>query len=93
MSIDLLNLPAREAETLAYSEGFANAAVLLGRVADAQDAQRATLAQLKAVLKAATQGDREELTRAVFDAYVHLDKLGVNDDMQTVTYDSTDASL
>ena len=38
MPLDLMTLPAPEAERLAYSEGFTDTAKLFGRIADLQKA-------------------------------------------------------
>jgi hypothetical protein len=76
--IDLLNLRPDEAERIAYAENFNAAAKLFARVADAQNKQYFAIEHLKAVLKAATEGDTAQLTRAVFSAYVFLEKIGYN---------------
>ena len=76
--IDLLNLDPREAERIAYAEGFSSASKLFARVADAQSKQTETVEHLRAVLKAATEGDTAQLTRAVFAGYVFLEKMGHN---------------
>ena len=76
--IDLLTLNPSEAERLSYAEGFTSAARLFARVADAQNGQYFAIEHLKAVLKAATEGDTATLTRAVFSAYVFLEKMGHN---------------
>jgi hypothetical protein len=78
MAIDLLSLHPDEAERIAYAEGFSSAAKLLSRVADAQNGRYFAIEHLKAVLKAATEGDTAQLTRAVFSAYVFLEKIGHN---------------
>ena len=82
--IDLLNLHPDEAERIAYAENFDAAAKLFARVADAQNKQYFAIEHLKAVLKAATEGDTAELTRAVFSAYVFLEKTGHNITPDTV---------
>lgn len=51
--IDLMKLPASEAERLAYSEGFAGTAELFGRIAELEaerDALTEELEQVKADL-------------------------------------------
>ncbi len=78
--IDLLNLHPNEAERIAYAESFDAAARLFARVADAQNGQYFAIEHLKAVLKAATEGDTTALTRAVFAGYVFLEKMGHNID-------------
>jgi hypothetical protein len=80
MSIELLNLHPDEAERIAYAENFNAAAKLFARVADAQNKQYFAIEHLKAVLKAATEGDTAQMTRAVFSAYVFLEKIGHNID-------------
>jgi hypothetical protein len=82
--IDLLNLHPDEAERIAYAENFNAAARLFARVADAQNGQYLAIEHLKAVLKAATEGNTQALTRAVFSAYVFLEKIGHNIDPDTV---------
>ena len=47
--INLENLPAREAEALAYSEGFAGTARLFARLDDLQRALGETLAELESL--------------------------------------------
>ena len=87
--IDLLNLDPREAERIAYAEGFKSAHKLFARLADAQNAQAETIEHLKAVLKAATEGDTAALTRAVFAGYVFLEKMGHNiDPANTLEHDN-----
>ena len=87
--IDLLNLKPEEAERIAYSENFTSAARLFARVADAQNGQYFAIEHLKAVLKAATEGDTAQLTRAVFSAYVFLEKIGHNiDPANTLEHDN-----
>jgi hypothetical protein len=56
MSIDLMKLPAPEAERLAYAEGFTQTAALFARIADLQKALGETVAEnenLRAELYAA----------------------------------------
>jgi hypothetical protein len=43
--LDLLKLPAHEAERLAYAEGFTNTAALFARLADMQQALGKALAE------------------------------------------------
>ena len=83
MAFDLLSLTAQESERIAYSEGFTSAARLFARVADAQNKQYFAIEHLKAVLKAATEGNTASLTRAVFAGYVFLEKMGHNIDPDT----------
>ena len=83
MSIDLLNLPASESERIAYAENFDAAARLFARIADAQQHKADAVTHLKAVLKAATEGDTHALTHATFKAYVFLDSIGENDHEET----------
>lgn len=45
MPLDLMTLPAPEAERLAYAEGFAGTARLFARIADLQKALGETLAE------------------------------------------------
>lgn len=45
MPLDLMTLPAHEAEALAYAEGFAGTARLFARIADLQKALGETLAE------------------------------------------------
>ena len=47
--IDLQNLPAREAEALAYAEGFTGTARLFARLDDLQRALGETLAELESL--------------------------------------------
>jgi hypothetical protein len=81
--IDLLNLPASESERIAYAENFDAAARLFARVADAQNKQHFAIEHLKAVLKAATEGNTQALTHATFKAYAYLDSIGENDHEET----------
>ena len=83
MSIDLLNLPASESERIAYAENFDAAARLFARIADAQQHKADAVTHLKAVLKAATEGNTQALTHATFKAYVYLDSIGENDHEET----------
>jgi hypothetical protein len=78
MAIEMLNLPPDEAERIAYAENFTAAAKLFARLADAQSNQMHTAQMLKKVLDTATNGNTAELTRVVFEAYVFLERLGVN---------------
>lgn len=45
--IDLMQLPASEAERLAYSEGFTGTAELFKRIADMQEAAQTLLGELE----------------------------------------------
>jgi len=61
--IDLMKLPAHEAEALAYAEGFTNTAALFARLADLQRAlgeATATIEQLECDLRAAQFVNRYE---------------------------------
>lgn len=49
MPLDLMKLPAAEAEALAYSEGFTGTASLFARIADLQRALGETLAELESL--------------------------------------------
>ena len=80
MSLDLLSLKPEESERIAYSENFTAAAKLFGRLADAQTNQMHTAQMLKKVLDVATTGNTADLTRAVFEGYVFLERMGVNID-------------
>lgn len=46
MALDLMKLPALEAEALAYAEGFTNTAHLFARIADLQKALGEAVAQI-----------------------------------------------
>ena len=81
--IDLLNLQPDEAERIAYAENFDAAARLFARIADAQQHRANALTHLKAVLKAATEGNTQSLTHATFKAYAYLDSIGENDHEET----------
>ena len=52
--IDLMKLPANEAERLAYSEGFTGTAELFARLSEAEH----TIARYEAALKAIVDGGR-----------------------------------
>jgi hypothetical protein len=80
MSIDLLSLKPEEAERIAYAENFNAASKLFARLADAQTNQMHTAQMLKKVLDTATTGNTAELTRVVFEAYIFLERMGVNID-------------
>ena len=78
--IDLMKLPASEAERLAYAEGFAGVGELLARLSDAQ----ATLNEAKRLLIELTQQVREDipsdqatphLWQAVEDALDFIDNM------------------
>ena len=63
MPLDLMKLPAAEAEALAYSEGFTGTASLFARIADLQKALGEAVAQieqLEADLRAAQFANRYE---------------------------------
>jgi hypothetical protein len=89
MSIDMLNLPPDEAERIAYAENFSSAAKLFGRLADAQSNQMHTTQMLKKVLDTATTGNTAELTKVVFEAYIFLERMGVNIDPANTLEDIT----
>ena len=52
--INLMQLPANEAERLAYSEGFTGTAELFGRLSEAEH----TIARYEAALRAIVDGGR-----------------------------------
>ena len=58
--IDLMQLPASEAERLAYSEGFTGTAELFARLSEAEH----TIARYKAALEAIADGGRLETMTA-----------------------------
>jgi hypothetical protein len=89
MTIEMLNLPPDEAERIAYAENFTAAAKLFGRLADAQSNQMHTAQMLKKVLDTATTGNTAELTRVVFEAYIFLERMGVNIDPANTLEDIT----
>jgi hypothetical protein len=80
MAIEMLNLPPDEAERIAYAENFTAAAKLFARLADAQSNEMRAAQMLKKVLDASTTGDTAQLTRVVFEAYIFLERMGVNID-------------
>jgi regulator of replication initiation timing len=63
MPLDLMALPAPEAEALAYAEGFTGTARLFARVADMQKALGEAVAEIE-TLKQENQILRDELTVA-----------------------------
>lgn len=67
MTIDLMTIPATEAERLAYAEGFTRTATLFARIADLE-AARAMLDQaienLQAELKMAHADKRDAISHA-----------------------------
>lgn len=63
MSLDLMTLPAPEAEALAYAEGFTGTARLFARVADMQRALGEALAEIE-TLKQENEILKDELTVA-----------------------------
>lgn len=64
--IDLMTLPARESERLAYVEGFVKTAELFGRIADLQEALGQAVAEI-----ALLQETRDDLQRTVDDLTSH----------------------
>ena len=66
MSIDLMKLPAPEAERLAYAEGFTQTAALFARIADLQKALGETVADLENI-KADNAALRAELYAAKYE--------------------------
>jgi hypothetical protein len=89
MSIDLLNIKPDEAERIAYAENFTAAAKLFGRLADAQSNEMRAAQMLKKVLDASTTGNTAELTKVVFEAYIFLERMGVNIDPANTLEDIT----
>ena len=63
MPLDLMTLPAPEAETLAYAEGFTGTARLFARVADMQRALGEAVAEIE-TLKQENEILKDELTVA-----------------------------
>lgn len=63
MPLDLMTLPAHEAEALAYAEGFTGTARLFARVADMQRALGEALAEIE-TLKQENEILKDELTVA-----------------------------
>ena len=63
MPIDLMNLPADDAERLAYAEGFTGTARLFARVADMQRALGESVAEIE-TLKQENEILRAELIAA-----------------------------
>ena len=49
MPLDLMNMPAHEAEALAYAEGFAGTARLFARIADLQKALGEAVAEIESL--------------------------------------------
>lgn len=49
MPLDLMNMPAEEAEALAYAEGFPGTARLFARIADLQKALGESVAEIEAL--------------------------------------------
>lgn len=75
MTIDLMTIPATEAERMAYAEGFTRTATLFARIADLErdndpDTLRAEIAKLEddnATLNDAVEGLEAELVVAYKD--------------------------
>ena len=63
MPLDLMTLPAHEAEALAYAEGFTGTARLFARVADLQKALGEAVAEIE-TLKQENEILKDELTVA-----------------------------
>ena len=63
MPLDLMTLPAHEAEALAYAEGFTGTARLFARVADMQRALGEAVAEIE-TLKQENEILKDELTVA-----------------------------
>ena len=63
MPLDLMTLPAHEAEALAYAEGFTGTARLFARVADLQKALGEAVAEIEG-LKHENEILKDELTVA-----------------------------
>lgn len=63
MPLDLMTLPAPEAEALAYAEGFTGTARLFARVADLQKALGEAVAEIE-TLKQENEILKDELTVA-----------------------------
>ena len=63
MPLDLMTLPAHEAEALAYAEGFTGTARLFARVADMQRALGEAVAEIEG-LKQENEILKDELTVA-----------------------------
>ena len=69
MPLNLLNLPATEAERLAYAEGFTMAAELFARIAELESERDALAEELEAVKDAAAD-----------DSLTHWEKYNGNPD-------------
>jgi hypothetical protein len=74
--INLENLPAREAESLAYSEGYPGTARLFARIADLQKALGDALAQLEEIPSEKERNkdaqDLEYLKEFFYDCFMRL---------------------
>ncbi len=61
MPLDLMTLPAHEAEALAYAEGFAGTARLFARIADLQKALGEAVAENEILRESLRDLERERL--------------------------------
>lgn len=61
MPLDLMSLPAHEAEALAYAEGFTGTARLFARVADLQKALGEAVAENEILRESLRDLERERL--------------------------------
>jgi len=66
MPLNLETLPAREAEALAYAEGYTGTARLFARIADLQKALGDALAEIEA-LRDENEALRDDLAAARYD--------------------------
>ena len=71
MPLDLMTLPAPDAERLAYAEGFTGTATLFARIDDLQRALGAATAELT------------DLQRRIFEADEQTDTARIERDMET----------
>ena len=71
MPLDLMTLPAPDAERLAYMEGFKGTATLFARIDDLQRALGAATAELT------------DLQRRIFEADEQIDAARIERDMET----------
>ena len=75
MPLDLMTLPAPDAERLAYAEGFKGTATLFARIDDLQRALGAATAELT------------DLQRRIFEADEQTDAARIERDMETARAD------